>query len=492
MSLAARRVSLRTCVLLASGALTLVAATGIVETKAFAEPTTLKYGLTVAAPLAVFIAAMLDEPLYAFAALTIVAAPFAGATAQLGSIRVSLVVPLLLVDFGLIAISRPITGAPPSLRWAALATFPLLLLPILDSSESRELTLSLLLMIAVAVVIRYTARTERGLYVVLGSLAFQVALQSAIAIWNAKTGRTLNLYSSAGTTQYAANYIYKFDGVTRPTGTLPDPISLANILAFSVPTNVVLLFSVRPRWARLAVLVSLGLVVAALVLTLDRTSWIGCVAGLVVAVALLPAARRGAVAWRVAAGFVLVAALALVIGGSATSGKLKSIIHPTSVQGATAQAKGAALGEQDRLSYWRIALVDGFVDHPVAGVGIGNGGQTILDHSSSTGAGVRAATGQYANVASTYLQLLAEGGLCALALFVVVFICLSRDLRAALKVHPVLASGLAGAVVTLLICWVTDVVVYYEAVAACEGVLFGVVAAAASREPDSNGSARGK
>ena len=77
-----------------------------------------------------------------------------------------------------------------------------------------------------------------------------------------------------------------------------------------------------------------------------------------------------------------------------------------------------------------------------------------------------------------------EGGLCTLALFLIVFTCVSRDLRVALRLHPVLASGLTGAIVALLICWVTDVVIYYSTVAACEGVLFGLVAAAASLKPD--------
>lgn len=480
MILPVPRWSLRTLVLLASGALTLIAATGIVEIKAFAEPTTLKYALTVAAPLLVFLAASTGEPLRLFCAVTIIAAPLTAATAQLGGIRVSLLVPLLVADFALIVITPIVRGRRPSLRWAALLAFPLLLIPIVDSDKSKQFVVSLLVMIAVAIVVFYTARDEKGLRTVLIAVAIQVGIQAVIAIWNVDTGRTLNLYSSAGTTQYGAGYAYSFAGLIRPTGTFPDPISLGNAVAISIPTTLALLFVTRSREARLGLVLAIALAVAALILALDRTSWIGVVLGVAVTVALLPKVLRRRAASRVVLGAVAVAVIALAVGGSAVSGKLSSIFDPTGVQGVNQQEKGIAEGEQDRLQYWDVALHDGFLAHPLTGVGIGEGGQLILDHSTAVGAGVKGGTGQYANAASTYLELLAEAGVGAVALLIVFVSGLVADLRAAVRSRPVLAAGLAGAAAAMLVCWVTDVVVYYEAVAACEGVLLGSIAAAAA------------
>jgi O-antigen ligase len=255
---------------------------------------------------------------------------------------------------------------------------------------------------------------------------------------------------------------------------------LGNAVAISIPTTVALLFVTGSRWARAGLLIGVLLASVALMLALDRTSWIGVVLGLVVMILLLPRTLRARAGERILAGVVVIAVLGLVIGGSATSAKLSSIFDPTSVQGASQQEKGIAQGEQDRLQYWGIALHDGFLDHPLAGVGIGDGGQLILDHSTSAGAGVKGGTGQFANVASTYLQLLAEAGLCGLALLIVFFSALVADARAAVRTHPVIAAGLAGAAMVMLVCWVTDVVVYYESVAACEGVLLGAIAGAAS------------
>jgi hypothetical protein len=177
-------------------------------------------------------------------------------------------------------------------------------------------------------------------------------------------------------------------------------------------------------------------------------------------------------------GVAVTGVAAALIAGPAVVQRLTTILTPRATQGKTALQRGNAQGEALRVQFWGIALGDGFLRHPVAGIGVGDMGQFIQNHSTNAGIGVRAGTAQYANAASTYFQLIGEAGLFAIALFGLVFTGLARDLRAGLRAYPVLGAGLAGAAVALLVCWVTDVVVYYEPVAACAGVLFGAVAAA--------------
>jgi O-antigen ligase len=183
---------------------------------------------------------------------------------------------------------------------------------------------------------------------------------------------------------------------------------------------------------------------------------------------------------------VVVATVALE--GSAVSSRFLSIFDPTSTQGKTAQETGSAVGEQIRLQLWSVALNDGFLRHPVTGIGIDNMGQLEREHTTSSGAGVKAGTAIFQNASSTYFQLIGEGGLFALALLLLLLTALLADVRVAVNAHPVIGAALAGAVVAVLICWTTDIVVTYEPVAACVGVLFGAVAGAA-RSDASVGSA---
>ncbi|MGO9883622.1 MAG: O-antigen ligase family protein [Solirubrobacteraceae bacterium] len=482
---ATSRLSTRTVILLAAAGLTILAASGWVEAEAFSVPTTLKYALTVLAPLVVFSAALTDKPMHLITGLVVVAAPFVGATAELAGTRVSVLVPLLAVGFLLTVVTESAPGRPPALRWAAVVTFPLLLIPLSDGSNNHQFVISLFLLLSVGWLVFHTARDEQGMKVVFVAVAVQAAIQGVIAIWSAKTGRTVNLYSTPGTTGHAANYIYIYGSLKRPSAMFPDPISLSNALAIAIPLMVALLLVVRSWTSRLLVLGGLAIVIAALILALDRTSWIADVFALLLVLLFLPRKLRRRTAPFVLIGVALVVAVALAFGGSGLTARVSSIFAPTVTQGKTQAQRGQAEGEQERLQYWSAAFKEGFVDHPLAGVGIGNIGSLLLRYTPSAGAGTRAGTGQFANAASTYLQLIGEGGLFAVALFFILFAGLFQDVRAGLRAHPILGAGLAGAVVALLICWVTDIVVYYESVAACVGVLLGAVAASGygSRAP---------
>jgi len=462
-----------------SGGLAVLGASGFVQAHAFALPTTLKYGLTVAGPLVIFFAASIARPLLLITGLTVICAPFANATAQFAGIRVSPLVPLLLLGFALIAVSDPPRNRAPWLRWTSLLAFPLLLLPLEQGSHNHQFVASLGLLIGVACMVSYAAADKDGLRVVLAAVAIQAAIQGAIAIWEARSGHTLNLYSSGTAGQPAGQQIYTYGTSHQPTGSLNDPISLGNVLALSIPLIAVLMIAVKSATSRLLLIGALALAGAALALSLDRAGWIGAAVGLVAAIALLPrVSRRKAIPYAVL-GLVVVVVAALVLEGPTIASRFSSIFDPTSTQGKTAQEKGSAAGEQTRLQLWSVAFNDGFLKHPVAGIGIDNMGQLEREHTSNAGAAVKAQTAIYQDAASTYLQLIGDGGLFALALLVLLLSGLIGDARAAVKAHPVLGAGLAGGVIAILICWGTDVVVFYEPVAACVGVLFGALAAAA-------------
>jgi O-antigen ligase len=472
-----RHLSLRTVILLGAAGFAVIAASGLVEAEAFTLPTTLKYCLTVAAPLVVFAAALMNKPLHLITGLTIVAAPFVGETAELAGERVSLLVPLLLAGFALVVLSEVDSEPRSALHWAGWLAFPLLLIPLAAGSENHEFIVALALLLAIAWLVSKTAVDESGLRAVLTAVVIQAAIQAGIALWESRTGHTLNLYGSAGTSQSAGNYTYAYGNFRQPSGVLNDPISLANVLAISVPMIAVMLLTARSWMARLPLIVVLAGVVTALSLTLDRASWIGVGLGVTVGLVLLPrVVRRRAIPYALL-GVVAILAVVVAVAGPMVTGRFSTILDPTSTQGKNSLQAGEAEGELARVQLWDIAWHDGFLDHPFGGIGIDNIGPLIRDHSSSSGAGVKATTAIYANAASTYLQLAAEAGLFAVALFGLLLTCMYSDLRAGLRAYPVLGAGLAAAAIALLVCWVTDIVIYYEATAACVGVLFGAVAA---------------
>jgi predicted outer membrane repeat protein len=134
------------------------------------------------------------------------------------------------------------------------------------------------------------------------------------------------------------------------------------------------------------------------------------------------------------------------------------------------------------LVYWSLT-VHAFFDHLLTGVGINRLQPLLLSRSTAaeSGGALASATDFSTNAASTYLQLIAEGGVCALVWFLTLFRGVFIDVRRALSRNPVLGAGLAGAVLAILICWITDIVVLSEEpVAACFGVLMGMVAGAAA------------
>ena len=147
-------------------------------------------------------------------------------------------------------------------------------------------------MIVVGWLVARAASLPGGLRVVAWSLVASGTIQAALAIWEFRTGHLLNLYSSAGNNVFGSDYFFAFGTENRPTGSLYDPISLGNILALACPLALVLSATARTTTARLLASVAMLLIGIGLTLSLSRMSWIGAVAGLVLAIVLLPSRHR--------------------------------------------------------------------------------------------------------------------------------------------------------------------------------------------------------
>ncbi len=482
MSVVAPRSPLRTVTALLAATAALLAATGIVQLEVFHQPSTLKYGLTIGAPLITVLACTMERPLRLITGLAIVTAPFVGATASFANTRVSVLIPLLIAGAGFAVVSAPAAGRLSSLGTAGLLAFPLLLLPLAIGSSNRSFIITLGLLLVVAWLVSQTAQEPGGMIAVLAAVAVSAVVQAGIAIWQSRTGHQLNLYGAAGSSQFSSrSYLFYYGNTLRPSGTFNNPIALGDILAIFLPMIVVLGLQVRSLLLRLALLAAALLTGAAIALALSRAGWIGALGGLVVAVALLPRMLRRRLTPVLAVGAALIVVLALIFAGPAVQGRFASIANPTAVHGVSAAQQGPAQGDKALLEYWNVAINDAFLGHPVAGIGIDNLGNYLRDRVARAGAAIRAGTARYLSANSTYFQLLAEGGLFALALFALLFRGLLGDVRNGLRAYPILGAGLAGGAVALLIGWTTDYTIQNQPVAACVAILLGAIAAAGRR-----------
>jgi O-antigen ligase len=460
---------------------TFVSATGLTQAIVFQQASTLKYVLTIVAPLLLLLVARVEHPVRVITVPAIVVAPFVNANAGFGGTRVSAIVPLLIAGTILAVWTTRGRTRRSSLALSGFLAFPLLLIPLADGRAVRSYVTTLALILALGWLVSQTARQPGGMTVVLGAVAFSGALQSLIALWEAHTGHLLNLYSSAGTQQYAAIYFYSYGSTKRPTGSFSDPISLGNALAIALPLTVVLALQVRRRLVRLAV-VGAGVVIAvALTLTLSRASWIGAAVGIVLVLVLVPRGQRRRLLRGLTAGAALLIVVTLVAAGPAVVSRLASISNPTNTQGVSSAQLGPAEGDKNRLEYWRVSVFEAFGGHPVAGVGIGNLGPFLRDHVSHAGKGIRAGTAIFIHAHSTYFQILAEAGIFGLIMLVIFIRGLVGDAIAAVRVDRIVGPGVAGAAVALLICWTTDWVIHNPPVAASVAVVLGTIAAAGGR-----------
>jgi O-antigen ligase/polysaccharide polymerase Wzy-like membrane protein len=454
--------------LLAIGVVGVVAgAAGVTEQKLFHQPGVLKYALTIAAPLILIAVASTAQPLLVFVPLIVVAAPFASFTSTLQGTSVSLLAPVV-IGAAVVAIA---TGRRPRrLSRAGSMVVPALLLlcvPFADGTDQGHYVVLFGTMILVGWLISRAGALPGGPGVVLWSLVASAALQAGLAIWEFHTNHLLNLYSSAGSNVFGRDYFFTYGTENRPIGSFSDPISLGNVLALSCPVALVLAATARSAVGRFAALVALFGASLALALSLSRMSWIGAAVGVAIAFVLLPGRYR----WRAAltssglASIVIV--LALGLSHSNLGQRFSSIFDPTAPTVRTRQ------GDQVRAQLWRAALASSR-RHPIVGVGLGRL-EPVLEHEVA---------GPQINAQSTYLQMLGEAGAAGLLALALVLWGLRADVAAGLRRDRVLYAGLAGALASVLITWLTDYTTQYVPVAATFAVVFGAIASRGARRDE--------
>ena len=454
----------RRALIVALGAIALIDATGLTAAHVFHQPTVLKYGITVAAPLLLATLVADSSPLSVITSVIVFAAPFAGYAVTVNGTHVLVLMPL----FTLAAFSAILQVAPggrrSALHRAAVIMLAALLLPWLEASAPLGVFGTLVSLFAAAYLAARVAGDERGFERLLWAFVLSAALQAVLALWQRATGHQLNLYGSAGRPTFiSGGYFFSYLDTTRPPGAFYDPISLGNMLAIAVPLagGLITRYLRTRNWlgvagGALALIVILG----GLEATLDRMSWIGALAGIAAAMLLSPGRRRT----RAIAGTALLAGAVVLLAGLGSQTTLTqragSILHPLN-------EISTGNGDQLRIEIWKVAAAQ-TAAHPLAGLGLGRLQGVLADQLPPAGL--------YSHAHSTYLQLAAEGGVIALLGLLAILIGLARDLRWVRVVDPLWGPVLTGAALAMLACWLTDVTIRYSGVATYMGVLFGMIA----------------
>ncbi len=441
----------------------LVASTGLVERHLFSQSSSLRYALTVIAPLLALALVVSERPLRLSTAVLVLSAPFHFVITLHGLAVSPLGLCLCAVLLGAWLTSSAESVQPRSALRAGSTVALLLAAPSLARSH-HLLLVAICLTTAIAVSMCVTRVARDGARRLLATvLVVTAAVQGALGSYEAIQGRPLNLYGIAGAGAFGSNYFYSYESSFRPSAAMPDPISLGNLLALACPLALCLALSARRR-AEAAMFIAAGAtIITGLAFTLSRMSWIAAAAGLLVALLLMPP-RKAVVA---SLGLVVTAAacisFALTLGGEAVRHRFSSIFDPTAAHVSTQQ------GDLDRQHIWRAAR-EIFWAHPLQGIGFGN----ISDALLGLLPGVNDATHAH----SVYLNVLAEAGILgALALLCIVAASIV-DLRRGLLADRLLYAGLGGGGVALLIGWSTDYTVRLTPVLALVCILLSLIASA--------------
>ncbi len=457
---------IRAALIVLGAAATVLALTGVLAHELFRRPTTLKYIVSVLAPLALLVLATSERPLRLLVGAIIASAPFGTLETTFSGIATPLAAVLIAAAAVVAVVKSPLRGHLSSIGFAGLAVALLLTEPILAGTHVRFNVLWLAAILAVAWLVALTASEPGGKAFVCGAVVLGVSVQAVIALYELHTGRLPNLYGTAGSQAFGQSYFFTYGTENRPIGSFNDPISLGNVLALALPLYITLAHAARGWLIRLAIAVAGGVTAVALVVTLSRMSWIGGAVGVAVTLALLPRGPRAWSALVVAAMLVAAVAIGGAAAGQNIDRRAASILHPTSSTSIT------AAGDIEREHIWSAALSI-FRHHPVVGVGLDNIDPLLAQRTG----GIT----QYSHAHSTYFQALAEAGICGALALLVAWLsagaAVVRGLRRpADRQSRLLAAGLAGSGAAILIGWVTDYTVHQISVGTFVATFFGLAA----------------
>ncbi|HZO36456.1 MAG TPA: O-antigen ligase family protein [Solirubrobacteraceae bacterium] len=437
-----------------------MSATGMPARRLFSQPDDVKYLITVAAPLLLGCLALTADPARWFFGLAVVAAPFTF-VATFNGVAISPLIPLLCASGACLVWNGELSPRRPALGAAAVAAAVLLAAPIAFGSSTTTYATWLTTLLVAGWVTFKIAERPGGLDFALTMLVVTAFVQALLAIWGYKTGQKFNLYQASGASALGQDEFFSFGDLNRPAAAMPDPISLGNVLALSLPLTVVLACHARDAIVRAAFAVAGTVIGVALVLTFSRMSWIGAALGMIVAVVLLPSKIRGQAFVGVIAGIVLIAAMGISLGGRDLRQRFDSIQNPTSSVNQTAD------GDRTREGLWHAAL-ETAAAHPVFGTGFGKLPPELARRTTGAVPAVHAH--------STYLQFLAEAGVAGALALLLVIVAGVRDLISGFSRNRALLAGAAGSLACLLAVWLTDYTVRYAQVGAVVCVLLGAIA----------------
>jgi O-antigen ligase len=457
---------LRWAVVMAACGVALIAASGVVAEHAFAQPSTLKYLITVGGPTLVAVLALVDRPLWLLSGVAILVAPF-DFVASFGPLHLTPLVAVLVLAVPLTIVEPP-HGRPGRSTWTAVAS-ACLLVPALALGTQQTSYAQWLLVTAFTAWIAFSVAAQPGgLRFVALALALSAALQGALAAWEFKSGHQLNLYTASGAAATADTYFYSFGTATRSSGGMPDPIALGNVLALIGPLFAPLAVIERRPAIRVALIAGGAVCILGVIVSFSRMSWVGGGLGCVLAVALLPGRARSVGAMGLAAVAVVMVSAGLALGGQPLRDRAGSVLHPT--QGTSRESRVTARGDQYRTRVWDAAVATAR-DHPVLGTGFGRLGSGLERQ------GLPVPSGSHAH--ETYLQFLGEAGALGLVALLMPILVGFANAARAFRAHRALAAGIAGGLVATLIVWTTDVEVRYAQVSAMIAAVLGLAAAAA-------------
>jgi O-antigen ligase len=436
-----------------------LAVTGVLATKVFHQPTTIKYAATVVGFGLLALLTTVRSPLKLLVGLAILVAPIRAVF----TFQDAQVTPLLAVDLLALLVALPRFGSARSALRPMSIAFALLLLPAVAGATSPgSWIVWLAATIATGWLTFIVAREPGGPSFVVSMLVISGLIQSVIAIWEFKTKHQLALYSASGSTAASDETFFRYGKLIRPEGTLEDPNGLGQVLALYLPLILVFAASMRRLSRGFLVLCVGGVVALGLALSLSRIGLIGGLVGAFIALLLLPRGRRVTTGGGVAVVGVAVVTIALTVGGSGLQARVNSIFNPTASHVRT------AAGDVQREEIWRAALRVG-EGNAVTGVGLGNITTALPKH------GVPIASA--ANAQNTFLQFFAEGGVIALLAFVGVIVAALTDLGRSFRRERLWSAGAAGSLVATVVTWTTDVEVRYVQISATVAILLGLIAA---------------
>ncbi|MCW2541842.1 MAG: putative rane protein of ExoQ family [Frankiales bacterium] len=466
-------------------AVAVAAAAGMFTQNLFNQVSTVKWIITVAAPVVPLFLLLTRRPVTYLAAATVALLPFSALSYGLGSVHISPVVVVEIVGV-LVAFfsSNTSTSSPIEDRISgsnllapgSVATL-LLLFPgavrgvgVPDWFTQVAITAGLAYIIC-----RACALDRHAPLIVAGTFVTGAGAQGLLAINEFRTGHVFNAYGG-GVASYGSDYFYGYEGSFRSAGSFFDPISLGNMLALAIPIGfAIVCFQAFPKWVRAWSALCCVSAVSGLILTFSRMSWVAATAGIVLVIVLSPGRERWRQVGALVVGGAIVSSTAIGLAGPQLIQRFDSILHPTAEGVVTAQ------GDQTRQQLWHAALAV-FGKHPIFGVGNGNL-QTIL-HEQVGGVSV------FSHAHSTYFQNLAESGLLGGAAIAVIYLCAASDISRRLRQNrqtDLFARACAGALIALSIVWLTDYTIRYTSVLACMAMPFILLVASRRTVRDTPG-----